>query len=126
MKKIFRVLFMEKKKEPKGTEAVELKCDEIIRTYPVGSPEFVAAYAQLEKVKALKMAESKAKKAPRIDPAIIGAGIGALAQITCTAMIEKYNADGHLFPSKSITTNWLGLNGIWSKIGGLLHQKGSK
>ena len=121
MNKIVKALFMEEVTEPEltGTELVEAKCNEILASAAVDSPEFKAAYAQLEKVRALKMTEQKVKRQPKIDPAIVAAGLGAGAQIACTAMIERYNANGHLFPSRNITANWLGLNGLWSKIGGL-------
>lgn len=123
LQKVVSFMFLEKEPELEGVELVEAKCQEVLRSSRVGSPEFVAAYNQLEKVKALRMTETKVKKAPKIDPAIVGAGIGAGAQIVCTAMIEKYNAEGHLFPAKTVTVNWLGLGGLWSKVGGFLTGK---
>lgn len=125
LQKAVSIMLFEREPELEGAELVEAKCQEVLRTAKVGSNEFIAAYNQLEKVRALKMTEAKVKKAPKVDPAIVGAGIGAAAQIACTAMIEKYNAEGHLFPAKTVTVNWLGLNGLWSKVGGFLTGKKS-
>ena len=115
---IVKKLFMKRIEEPQGTDLVELKCQEVLLKAEVGSAEFQAAYKQLEQVRALKMAEKKTAKPHKIEPTIVAAGIGAAAQIACTAMIERYNAEGHLFPAKNITASWLGLNGLWTKVVG--------
>ena len=121
--KAVRTLFMEKY-EPSGEELTRAKCEKMMKEHQPGTPEYKAAWEQYKEVENMGLVKEKTRTQNRkIDPAIIAAGIAGIAQLACTIAIEHFNSNGNYFPTKNITSSWLGNGGIWSRIGGFLTGK---